>query len=188
MPAFTTTSSFIIAKRISLAVTKTVNFLIIGILSACSLAAILAVSTVLQPASSAPSTPFEDSASRNGVDRNSKSADAIVNSFNSSPQIRADILISAKRNDGTPIESERFEEIRTELAARFGGVTVLPNFNGTSIRDGIRNDGTNNSGFFVIVQNDSDNIEWLIQYKQILKERLDQDRIFMTFSPTIIAP
>ena len=168
--------------------TNTVNFLIIGILSAFSLTAILALSAVLQSASSAPSVPFDDSTSRNGVDSNSKSANAIVNSFNSSPQIRADILISAKRNDGTLIESERFEEIRTELATRFGGVTVLPHFNGTSIRDGIRNDGTNNSGLFVVVQNNSDNIEWLIQYKQILKERLSQDRIFMTFSPTIIAP
>ena len=112
---------------------------------------------------------------------------SVLNAFNSSPQIRADIIISANRNDGTPIENERFEEIRTELANQFGGVTVLPRFNGTSIRDGVRNDGTNNAGFFVVVQNTQENIEWLIQYKQTLKERLNQDRIFMTFSPTVIS-
>ena len=127
----------------------------------------------------------------NALAANSKSTsqvNSVLNAFNSSPQIRADILISAKRNDGTPIENERFEEIRTELATRFGGVTVLPRFNGTSIRGEVRNDGTNNSGFFVVVQNAPENIEWLIQYKQTLKERLNQDRIFMTFSPTAIAP
>lgn len=113
---------------------------------------------------------------------------SILTVFNSSPQIRADILISAKRNDGTQIESERFEEIRTELATQFGGVTVLPRFNGTSIHDGVRNDGTNNSGFFVVVDNSAENIGWLIHYKSVLQDRLNQDRIFMTFSPTAISP
>jgi hypothetical protein len=123
-----------------------------------------------------------------GTSKPNEGVNSILGAFSASPQIRADILISAKRNDGTPIENERFEEIRTELATRFGGVTVLPRFNGTSIRDGIRNDGTNNSGFFVVVQNNQQNIEWLIEYKQILKERLNQDRIFMTFSPTAVSP
>jgi hypothetical protein len=132
-------------------------------------------------------TPKDVSAAdSHGVSRGQ--VNSVLDAFNSSPQIRAEILISAKRNDGTLIESEKFEEIRTELANRFGGVTVLPHFNGTSVRDGVRNDGTNNSGFFVIVQNNYENIEWLIEYKQMLKERLNQDRIFMTFSPTVISP
>lgn len=105
-----------------------------------------------------------------------------------SPQIRVDILIPSKRNDGTVIENEKFDEIRTELATRFGGVTILPPFNGTSIRNETRYDGTNNSGFYVVAQNTVENLEWFANYKQTLKDRLDQDRIFMTFSPTMIAP
>lgn len=105
-----------------------------------------------------------------------------------SPQIRVDILISSKRNDGTAIENEKFDEIRTELATRFGGVTVLPHFNGTSIRNETRYDGTNNSGFYVVVPNTTENLEWFANYKQTLKDRLDQDRIFMTVSPTMIVP
>jgi len=105
-----------------------------------------------------------------------------------SPQIRVDILIPSKRNDGTAIENEKFDEIRTELATRFGGVTVLPHFNGTSIRNDTRYDGTNNSGFYVVAPNTIENLEWFANYKQIWKERLDQDRIFMTVSPTMIVP
>jgi hypothetical protein len=99
-----------------------------------------------------------------------------------------DILIPSKRNDGTAIENEKFDEIRTDLATRFGGVTVLPHFNGTSIRNETRYDGTNNSGFYVVAPNTAENLEWFSNYKQILKERLDQDRIFMTVSPTMIVP
>jgi len=105
-----------------------------------------------------------------------------------SPQIRVDILIPSKRNDGTSIESEKFDEIRTELATRFGGVTILPQFNGTTIRNETRYDGVNNSGFYVIVSNTAENLEWFTNYKQTLKDRLDQDRIFMTVSPTMIIP
>ena len=104
------------------------------------------------------------------------------------PQIKVDILIPSKRNDGTAIENEKFDEIRTEMAIQFGGVTILPHFNGTSIRNETRYDGTNNSGFYVIVPNTIENLEWFINYKQTLKDRLQQDRIFMTFSPTMITP
>jgi hypothetical protein len=172
---------------------KVNSLFIIAVLAASSLAVSVAAFAALQPTSSATSMSFEDANAlpKSGPDIDGRSKDqvnSILNTFNSSPHVRADILISAKRNDGTPIEYERFEEIRTELATQFGGVTVLPRFNGTSIRDGVRNDGTNNSGFFVVVENKAENVEWLIQYKQELKERLNQDRIFMTFSPTVIAP
>ena len=105
-----------------------------------------------------------------------------------SPQIRVDILIPSKRNDGTEIENEKLDEIRTELATQFGGVTVLPHFNGTTIRNDTRYDGTNNSGFYVVASNTVENLEWFSNYKQTLKDRLDQDRIFMTVSPTMIVP
>ncbi len=104
------------------------------------------------------------------------------------PQIRVDILISSKRNDGTAIENEKYDEIRTELATRFGGVTLLPHFNGTSIRNETRYDGVNNSGFYVVVPNTKENLDWFGNYKQTLKDRLQQDRIFMTVSPTMIIP
>ena len=104
------------------------------------------------------------------------------------PQVRVDILIPSKRNDGTEIGLDKFNEIRTELATRFGGVTLIPHFNGTTILNETRYDGINNSGFYVIVSNTKDNLEWFINYKQTLKDRLEQDRIFMTFSPTMIAP
>jgi hypothetical protein len=156
---------------------------------AAAVASVSALAAILVFASSSTASMF--SVDSSALSNNSKSTiqvNSVLNTFNSSPQIRADILISANRNDGTQIENERFEEIRTELANQFGGVTVLPRFNGTSIHDGVRNDGTNNSGFFVVIQNTPENIEWLIEYKQTLKERLNQDRIFMTFSPTVIAP
>ncbi|HSB57276.1 MAG TPA: hypothetical protein VLD38_05670 [Nitrosopumilaceae archaeon] len=105
-----------------------------------------------------------------------------------SPQVRVDILIPSKRNDGTIIESEKFDEIRTDLATRFGGVTLLPQFNGTTIRNETRYDGVNNSGFYVVVSNTAENLEWFASYKQTLTDRLDQDRIFMTVSPTMIIP
>lgn len=105
-----------------------------------------------------------------------------------SPQIKVDILVPSKRNDGTVIENIEFEEIRVELATRFGGVTVLTPFNGTSIHNETRYDGVNNSGFYVVAPNTIENLEWFVNYKQTLKDRLHQDRIFMTFSPTVIAP
>lgn len=104
------------------------------------------------------------------------------------PQVRVDILIPSIRNDGTEIENAKFNEIRTELATRFGGVTLIPHFNGTSIHNETRYDGMNNSGFYVVVSNTKENLEWFINYKQVLKDRLEQDRIFMTFSPTMVAP
>jgi len=105
-----------------------------------------------------------------------------------SPQIKVDILVPSKRNDDTEIENMEFEEIRTELATRFGGVTVLTPFNGTTIHNETRYDGVNNSGFYVVAPNTIENLEWFVNYKQTLKDRLHQDRIFMTFSPTVIAP
>jgi cellulose synthase/poly-beta-1,6-N-acetylglucosamine synthase-like glycosyltransferase len=105
-----------------------------------------------------------------------------------SPQIKVDILIPAKRNDDTAIENIEFKQIRTELATRFGGVTVLTPFNGTTIHNETRYDGVNNSGFYVVAPNTLENLEWFVNYKQTLKDRLHQDRIFVTFSPTMIAP
>jgi hypothetical protein len=120
----------------------------------------------------------------------SDDADDMANSNKvfDSPQIKVDILVPSKRNDGTAIENQKFDEIRTEIAARFGGVTLLPHFNGTSIRNETRYDGINNSGFYVVVPNTIENLEWFVNYKQTLKDRLQQDRIFMTFSPIMIAP
>ena len=120
----------------------------------------------------------------------SDDADDMANSNKvfDSPQIKVDILVPSKRNDGTAIENQKFDEIRTEIAARFGGVTLLPHFNGTSIRNETRYDGINNSGFYVVVPNTMENLEWFVNYKQTLKDRLQQDRIFMTFSPIMIAP
>lgn len=110
------------------------------------------------------------------------------NQIFNSPQIKVDILIPSKRNDGSIIEIEKFNEIRTELATHFGGVTLLPHFNGTSIRNETRYDGVNNSGFYVVASNTKENLEWFINYKQTLTDRLQQDRIFMTFSPIMISP
>ena len=56
----------------------------------------------------------------------SDDADDMANSNKvfDSPQIKVDILVPSKRNDGTAIENQKFDEIRTEIAARFGGVTL----------------------------------------------------------------
>ena len=152
------------------------------------IAALIIVSTsfALYTASnsnSQPSDSAEDLTTSDDIDEK----DNFIQVFDS-PQIRVDILISSRRNDGTAIENEKFDEIRTELATRFGAVTLLPHFNGTSIRNETRYDGTNNSGFYVVVPNTIENLEWFVNYKQTLKDRLQQDRIFMTFSPTMITP
>ncbi len=87
-----------------------------------------------------------------------------------SPQIKVDILVPSKRNDGTIIENIEFEKIRTELATRFGGVTVLTPFNGTTIQNETRHDGVNNSGFYVVAPNTMENLDWFANYKQTLKD------------------
>jgi hypothetical protein len=179
------------------------NSLMVAVVAAAvSVVAVLAVLSTLQYSpsgaavssqilSASPESNLEAMDNAGTIDSKGNAQEqaiSILTGLSSSPHIRADMIISAKRNDGTPIENERFEEIRTELATQFGGVTVLPRFNGTSIRDGVRNDGTNNSGFFVVVENKSENIDWLMEYKAVLRERLSQDRIFMTFTPTVISP
>jgi len=138
-------------------------------------------------ASSNLNSQSSDSAKDFAIKNNTGSEDNSIQVFDS-PQIRVDILIPSKRNDGTAIEDEKFDQIRTDLATRFGGVTVLPPFNGTSIRNETRYDGINNSGFYVVAPNTKENLDWFVNYKQTLKDRLDQDRIFMTVSPTMIAP
>ena len=147
---------------------------------------IVSTSFALYTASNSNSQP-SDSAEDLTISDDIDDKDNSIQVFDS-PQIRVDILISSRRNDGTAIENEKFDEIRTELATRFGAVTLLPHFNGTSIRNEARYDGTNNSGFYVVVPNTIENLEWFVNYKQTLKDRLQQDRIFMTFSPTMITP
>ncbi|HEX2614192.1 MAG TPA: cache domain-containing protein [Nitrososphaera sp.] len=103
-----------------------------------------------------------------------------------SPYIRTDIIISTKRSDMTVVDEKMFEEIQTELAEKFGGVTRYPSFNGTSMNAGVRRDGINNTGFFVVAPNTQENIEWFSSYKETLKSRLNQESIFMTISPSMI--
>jgi len=39
---------------------------------------------------------------------------------------RYEILLPTRYNDGTPVESEEFLLVNSELAARFGAVSFLP--------------------------------------------------------------
>lgn len=116
------------------------------------------------------------------IAKNNSSQDALY----TSPYIQTDILISTKRSDMTTIDEKMFEEIQTELAEKFGGVTRHPSFNGTSIHAGVRLDGINNTGFFVVAPNTQENVEWFSNYKEVLKARLNQENIFMTISPSMI--
>lgn len=162
---------------------RTSKVIVLGLIAALI---IVSTSFALYTASNSntqPSDSAEDLTTSDDIDEK----DNFIQVFDS-PQIRVDILISSRRNDGTAIENEKFDEIRTELAIRFGAVTLLPHFNGTSISNETRYDGTNNSGFYVVVPNTIENLEWFANYKQTLKDRLQQDRIFMTFSPTMIIP
>jgi hypothetical protein len=100
----------------------------------------------------------------------------------SSPQKRVDIIVSTTRSDGTVIliEERTLHKIQTELAAKFGGLTRYPAFNGSSTgSDGQVHDDINNAGLFVVAPNTPENIEWFSTYKQTLEARLDQDGIFM---------
>jgi hypothetical protein len=103
-----------------------------------------------------------------------------------SPYIRTDILISTKRSDMTIIDEKMFEETQAELAQKFGGVTRYSSFNGTSMYAGVRLDGINNTGFFVVAPNTQENVDWFSSYKETLKSRLNQEDIFMTISPSMI--
>jgi 4a-hydroxytetrahydrobiopterin dehydratase len=103
-----------------------------------------------------------------------------------SPHVRVDYLFSTKRGDGTAISQELLEQARTELAERFGGVTVLPTFSGTTIQDGTRHDGESNAGFFVVAPNTPENIEWFTDYRETMEKRFGIDGIFMTISPSMI--
>lgn len=78
------------------------------------------------------------------------------------------------------IEERTLHKIQTELAAKFGGLTRYPAFNGSSTgSDGQVHDDINNAGLFVVAPNTHENIEWFSTYKQTLEARLDQDGIFM---------
>ena len=162
---------------------KSSKAIVFGLIAALTLVSASLVFYAASNSNSQPAGPAKDFTARTGINDENNSIQVF-----DSPQARVDILIPSKRDDGTVIESEKLAEIRTELATRFGGVTVLPPFNGTSIRNETRYDGTNNSGFYVVVPNTIENLKWFVNYKQILKDRLEQDRIFMTFSPTVIAP
>ncbi|UVS68767.1 4a-hydroxytetrahydrobiopterin dehydratase [Nitrososphaera viennensis] len=104
-----------------------------------------------------------------------------------SPHVRVDYLFSTERGDGTTIGQELLEQTRTELAERFGGVTVLPPFSGTTIQNGTRHDGASNAGFFVVAPNTPENIEWFLDYREAIEERFGIDGIFTTISPSMIA-
>jgi 4a-hydroxytetrahydrobiopterin dehydratase len=103
-----------------------------------------------------------------------------------SPHVRVDYLFSTKRDNGTAISQELLEQARTELAERFGGVTVLPTFSGTTIKNGTRQDGESNAGFFVVAPNTPENIEWFMDYRETMEKRFGIDGIFMTMSPSVI--
>lgn len=84
-------------------------------------------------------------------------------------------------NDGSDIEPEKFNEVRTELLDRFGGFTIAPySLEGGWIdpNDKIRYfDRT--KLFEVTINQTNDNEEFLREYKTKLKKRFKQHELYM---------
>jgi hypothetical protein len=88
--------------------------------------------------------------------------------------IRYEILLPTRYNDGTPVEPEKFDAVLQEISERFGGVSFFPEgLHGVWLHQGQRFD-ENNARLVVDVEGTSENADFFVRYKQVLKERFRQ--------------
>lgn len=97
-----------------------------------------------------------------------------------------EVYIPLNYNDGRPIEQEKLHQTKEELAHRFGGLTNFPPgtpaeglwiHKGELVRDDIV--------IFRIITtlDDVDADDYLTKYKEILKQRFQQQEILITKMP-----
>ncbi len=101
-------------------------------------------------------------------------------------KLRFQMLLPFFCNDGSPIESEKFLQTIDELANKFGGLTHTPMdspllegyffYEGQVYQD-------LNILIIVDVDDNIDNLEYLLGYKYILEERFEQIEVYMVFFP-----
>ncbi|MGI0046914.1 MAG: hypothetical protein ACREBB_06985 [Nitrosotalea sp.] len=97
-------------------------------------------------------------------------------------QIRIDIILPVFYNDGKQIEDSKLLQTRKELAKRFGGCSFLRETYGTWIDPTYHKEYNDvNSIFFVIAHKTQATLDFLKEYKEILKARFDQKDIMLTY-------
>jgi hypothetical protein len=93
-----------------------------------------------------------------------------------------EIYLPIKYNDGTDIEPEKFRQVKIELSALFGGLTVSPMaapFEGTWIHQGVEYRDIVIK--FEIITSDDEKMEKFFKdYKETLKEVFQQKEILIT--------
>jgi hypothetical protein len=99
------------------------------------------------------------------------------------PFERYEILLPLQYNDGTPVEPEKFQETRRELARRFGALTMdAPPISGLWV-SGERRYTDELIRFVVDTEATSDTDEFFHDFKERLKERFRQIEIWITAYP-----
>jgi len=93
-----------------------------------------------------------------------------------------EIYLPIKYNDGTDVEHEKFRQVKVELSALFGGLTVSPMaapFEGTWIHQGV--EYRDMVIKMEVVTSDDEKIEKFFRdYKETLKELFQQKEILIT--------
>ena len=93
-------------------------------------------------------------------------------------QIKVEITVPLRYNDGSPIETERIDKVRKELVREFKGLSISAEIEGYWIKDNITFCDFNK--IFTVVSDDTEqNLTWLTGYKKWLKHTLDQHDIFI---------
>lgn len=97
-------------------------------------------------------------------------------------QIRIDIILPVFYNNGRKIEDSKLLQTRKELAKRFGGCSFLRKSYGTWIDPSDHKEYNDvNSIFFVIAPKTQATLDFLSEYKEVLKSRFDQKDIMITY-------
>jgi len=87
---------------------------------------------------------------------------------------RYEILLPTRYNDGTPVEPAEFLLVNSELAARFGAVSFLPEIiHGVWLQQGQRFEDEN-VRLFVDVEDSPAAEQFFKNYKETLKHRFRQ--------------
>jgi hypothetical protein len=90
---------------------------------------------------------------------------------------RCEITLPLYYNDGRPVEEEKFETTRQELLAKYKGFSFNPDWFGIWRHEGVEYKDRN--AVFQINHEDI-NAESLAAYKEVLKERFQQQEIQIT--------
>lgn len=99
------------------------------------------------------------------------------------PFVRYEILLPLKYNDGTPVESEKFEQVRKELLRQFEGLTInsgtiegLWLYQGEMVEDELIR-------IIIDAEETIENERFFHEFKERLKEKFRQVEIWITVQP-----